>query len=225
MSDNAGWTRRQVIATGAAVAAGGVLLADSPAQAAPSTKGWSSSSSQNGWPVADAKKTAVARIEGSDAQVTLLAGAASTVLLYVARRFHYEVHPLAPGDVHGYRTSHAVGAPFESNYLSGTAIEIAPNLYPLGSAGNFFPLQLLTIRDILAECGGVVRWGGDDRTSPKEGHFQIDVRAGDIRLTDFAQRLTGWARVPGRGAGATPDLLDPARRSAATALQRRQQAG
>ncbi|MEV0004576.1 hypothetical protein AB0H28_20160 [Micromonospora sp. NPDC050980] len=162
------------------------------------------------------------RIEGSDARVTLATGAAATVLLHVVRRFHYEVDALGRGDLSGHRTNRAVAAHFESNYLSGTAVAIRPSLYPAGSAGNLFPREMTVIRDILAECNGVVRWGGDDRSRPKEGHFQIDVPPGDPHLDRLVRTLEGWRTRPGRGAGTPVDLLDSSRRSAARALQARQ---
>ncbi|MFJ8440060.1 hypothetical protein [Kitasatospora griseola] len=62
----------------------------------------------------------------------------------------------------------------ESNQSSGTAVQIRPGSYPSGVRGGFYPLEVLTIRDILADCEGVVRWGGDDRV-PDESLFYVDV--------------------------------------------------
>ena len=56
------------------------------------------------------------------------------------------------------------------------------------------------IRDILAECGGVVAWGGD-LERPNEAHWQIDVAPGDPALERLATRLVGWEDRPGLGAG------------------------
>jgi hypothetical protein len=79
------------------------------------------------------------------------------------------------------------------------------------------------VRDILAECDGVVRWGGDDMTHPKDGHFQIDVPPGDARLRAVAAKISGWQDKPGQDAGAPADPGSPIRRAAARSLQLRQQ--
>ncbi|MEV4628146.1 hypothetical protein AB0J90_17875 [Micromonospora sp. NPDC049523] len=203
----------------AAVAAGGF---PTPSRAAPSPGGWTRSTTQNGFPVIDPTKVDSYPVEGSGAVVALLPGTVATVLLHVARRFSYEIDPLGRGDVHGHRTGRYVKAPFESNQLSGTAIVIRAGRYPIGSAGNLFAAQLLVVRDILAECEGVVRWGGDDPYQPKEGHFQIDVAPGDPALKRVAAKIGGWRDRPGMGAGSPVDLAQPGRRSAARALERRQ---
>lgn len=57
---------------------------------------------------------------------------------------------------------------------SGTAIAIHPVLYPDGSKDGFFPHETVVVQDILADCEGVVRWGGDEKVS-MESHFQVDV--------------------------------------------------
>lgn len=115
----------------------------------------------------------------------------------MARRFHYEIGALKAGEIAGHRTARTISQPYESNYLSATAIAIRPELYPLGVRDGFFPLELTIVRDILAECEGVIRWGGDE-TNPMEGHFQIDVKPGDRKLRVLAARIDGWNRKPGQ---------------------------
>jgi hypothetical protein len=225
MSDRTRLSRRRVLAVAGVVAAGtaiGVVGPGTPAQAAPKAGAWTRRTTQNGWPVIDATKPTSRKIEGSNAVVTLLSGDVAVVLLYVARRFHYEVGTLGTGDVQGHTTDRTVGAPFESNYLSGTAIAIQAGRYPVRSAGNLFARDLAVIRDILAECEGVVRWGGDDKAAPKEGHFQIDVLPGDARLKRVAAKIRSWQEKPGTGAGSPADPFEDTRRSAAKALERKQ---
>ncbi|MFB4309355.1 hypothetical protein [Actinomadura sp. GTD37] len=96
-----------------------------------------------------------------------------------------------------------------------------PGWYPAGAKGGFFPHQMVTIRDILADCEGVVKWGGDFAT-PDESHFQIDVRPDDARLRKVADKLRGWNASPSEGAGVLVDTLAPQRRARAKALERRQ---
>lgn len=212
-----GLSRRNLLVMAGAVA-GASLVAVSggtPALAqAPAASHWNGANSQNGWPVLNAAHVESVVVEGSDVKVGLLPGAVSALLLHVLRRYHYEVETLAGGDVASYTTDRTVGAPLESNYLSGTAVAIRPSAYPVHSTGNFFSAQVLVIRDILADCAGVVRWGGDDPTAPKEGHFQIDVPPGDRRLAAAVAQLSG--------VGAPPDVWTAERRNRAQALARQQ---
>ncbi|MEZ0096054.1 hypothetical protein [Streptacidiphilus sp. EB129] len=233
MSESKGPSRRRMLASLGVVAGGaavgvtgpaGTALAASGASAIPRARTWSGNTTQNGWPVVGSKGFKGCKIEGSNAVVALSPGDAATVLMYVVRRFHYEIRSLKSGDVFGYTTDHTVLAPFESNYLSGSAIAVLPGLYPAGSAGNLFPNELAVVRDILAECQGVVRWGGDDKGSPKEGHFQIDVRPGSAQLKSVVAKLTAWQGTPGQGAGAPGDLSSTSRRAAAQTLERKQRA-
>ncbi|WP_245780086.1 hypothetical protein [Actinopolyspora lacussalsi] len=122
------------------------------------------------------------------------------VLLHAARRFHYEVEELDPDDVVGHTTSRKVAASYESNYLSGTALAIQPDQFPVGAGDGLFPAQVATVREILNDCEGVLRWGGDERM-PKQGHFQIEVGPGDGRLRKVADKLRRWNEAPCRGAG------------------------
>lgn len=171
--------------------------------------------STNGWPLAH-KDIAGHTIQGSGATLALRSGDVATVLMHVARRYHYEIATLKLDHV-----SQAAGnAPFETNYASGTAFAIRPDLYPLGVKGNLFPTELTVLRDILAECQGVVRWGGDFKKSPKEGHFQIDVRPGSPKLAAVVRKINGWG--PSKAAGAPPEAFAKARIAAAKVLANRQ---
>ncbi|WP_019856370.1 hypothetical protein [Actinopolyspora mortivallis] len=202
--DNA-LTRRTLLAAGAGLAAmwtGGLEPAARAAEA--DTGVWNGGRSANGWPVLDdtvrMRSAPTHLIEGSDASVALLAGDVAVVLLHAARRFHYEVEELEPDDVIGHTASRKVTAPYESNHLSGTALAIKPERFPTGSGNGLFPAQVAVVRDILADCGDVLRWGGDEKT-PKQGHFQINVGPGDERLRKLAARIRTWNDTPGRGAG------------------------
>ncbi|AEW99224.1 M15 family metallopeptidase [Streptantibioticus cattleyicolor] len=189
-----------------------------PAAARPATWTWSGPRSANGWEIL--REARQFHVEGSDQGVRLAAGDTATILLHVARRFHYEIDRLRDGDLHGHRTSRRVGARYESNYLSGTAVEIRPLAYPLGVKGGLYPAQLTVVRDILAELEGVVAWGGDF-TVPKESHFEIAYAPGHREVTRIARTITGWNTGPGNaGAGAT-DAFDPGRQARARSFARR----
>lgn len=157
------------------------------------------------------------------AGVAVRMGDVETVLVHVVRRFHYEIDELRKGDVVGWRSPGTVRKGLaESNQASGTAVQIRPDHYPTGTRGGFYALQEAVVRDILAELDGVVRWGGDER-KPDESLFFIDTEPGDSRLTKVADRLRGWRDDPGQGAGTPVDVTSHKRRTAAKAMERRQQ--
>ncbi|MFI6474887.1 hypothetical protein ACIBL5_32055 [Streptomyces sp. NPDC050516] len=200
---------------GAALTLGGVTTT---VAAAAGTQ-WRGRTSANGWRVLDSAPAH--RVEGTGGvHFDAADGDVATVLTHVVRRFHYEIATLAPGEVTGHTTSHTVAAPYESNYLSGTAIAIRPLLYPARAQGGFFPHELMVLRDTLADLEGVVKWGGDLRPA-KESHFQIDVKPGDPALRRVAAKLRGWELKPDEGAG-TIEATTPARLKAAKALAARQ---
>jgi len=212
-------SRRLFLGSTAATAVTVALTGFTAAEAAAAPAGAGSrtgSTSANGWPVLATATTF--RIEGSNQTVLLADGDASAILLHVARRFHYEIDTLRDGDVVGFAPGQPVAQPFESNYLSGTAIAIRPVCYPLGAHGGFYPREQIVIRDILAELGGAVSWGGDEPT-PKESHFQIAKAPGHPAIRAAAQQIRAWDDAPGgQGAGAV-NAFDPQRIQAARQFQ------
>ncbi|MEX2985646.1 hypothetical protein [Streptomyces sp. C36] len=183
--------------------------------------------SHNGWEmerVADGGGSIFTRpVPGTPlAGIAVRMGDVEAVLVHLVRRFHYGIDELRKGDVVGWHSPSAVRHELpESNLASGTAVRIRPGHFPVGNHGGFFPLQLMAIRDILAELDGAVRWGGDDR-KVDEALFYVDVKPGDVRLREVANKIRGWQEMAGQGAGAPVDLAAPARRNAAKALERRQ---
>nr|WP_247692651.1 hypothetical protein [Streptomyces sp. RK31] len=177
--------------------------------------------SANGWQMqkaADADGDIVSMpVAGTGLAVQLRTGDAATVLTHVIRRFHYEVDALGrhgePNPLKGWVTPSAVrdSRSPESNQASGTAVVIRPGSYPPGARDGFTEGQRLVIRDVLADTEGVVRWGGDDRR-PYEGLFYLAVPPADARLARVAAKVRAWNEAPGAGAGAVPDVAEPARR-------------
>ncbi|MEU0071299.1 hypothetical protein ABZ027_17390 [Streptomyces sp. NPDC006332] len=144
----------------------------------------------------------------------------ATVLVHVARRFAYEIGMLRAGDLRGHTTDRTVAASFESNCLSGTAMVIRPMHYPLGADvenTGMSETERIVVADILADCEGLVAWGGDLKPV-KQSHFHIDVKPGDPRLKRLAARIRGQNDTPGEGAGAI-DAFAPARRRLAARYQ------
>ncbi|WP_282700814.1 hypothetical protein [Streptomyces sp. CC219B] len=214
-------TRRAVLlsagALGAGAALSGVLTGSAAAAVKPGGADgkWAARRSDNGWAIAP-DTIEPFRIEGSPATVRLHRDAAA-ILLHVARRWHYEVVPLhSSREVLGYRTDRTVRAAYESNYLSGSAIAL------LGAGDGLWPHQEAVVRDILADCGGVVRWGAD--LSPTAAcHFQIDVAPNAKPFTDLTKAFHDRAvHRSGPRPGAVQDPAAPERRAKARRLAKAQ---
>ncbi|WP_441251739.1 hypothetical protein [Kitasatospora sp. McL0602] len=204
-------TRRAVLAgaavAGAAVAASALLPGTASAvTAASESEGRKAPVSANGWPVeaaANHVSTVWTRpVAGTGLTVELRIGDVEAILVYLARRFHYEVEQLQVGDLAGWRELGALRADLpESNLASGTAVRIRPGA---AAKGGLFASQELALREILAACEGVVRWGGDD-SRVDESLFYVDAGPDDERVRRLADRLRAWDATPGAGAGAGPD--------------------
>lgn len=213
---------RRTLLTGAGATAA-LLALPAPAVAAPGTvpgaapgaRRWDADRSDNGWLI-DPDAIETFRIEGSPAAVRLHTGAAA-VLLHVARRWHYEVLPLhGAEDVLGYTADRVVASAHASNRLSGTALVLP------GASDGLWPHQTVILRDILADCGGTVRWGLD--LAPAcPSCFQIDVGPDSRTLRRLTETLGhNAARRDGPRAGAPDDPASPERRRQALRLARAQ---
>lgn len=99
-------------------------------------------------------------------------GMPAALLAYVARRYHYEIHELEADDLISHTTDRMISEPFESNYLSGTAISIRAKQHPVGAQDTYFVRELRVIEDILRELDGAVVWGGHF-ANPAPAHFEI----------------------------------------------------
>lgn len=216
-------TRRTLL--GAAAGAG--VLAFVPTGLAyatdPGVGAWTRDTSANGWPI-DHTAIATHRVEGAATSVALRDGDVATVLLHIARRWHYEIAPLDTGEgggIAGYTTHRTVQTDFESNYLSGTAVALHPTAYPAGGSERLWPHHETIVRDILLDCAGTVIWGGD-LTPAKASHFQLAVLPGDSALIQAAARIDTTYRATSRSrtAGMVEDPAVPARRDRAAALPR-----
>jgi hypothetical protein len=150
--------------------------------------------SHNGWEmekVADGRGNIHTRpVPGTPLSgVQLRVGVVDAVLAHVIHRFHCDVDELRDGDIVGWRPPATLKLTLpESNLASGTAVKIRPGHYPAGSRGGFYPQQVVAIRAIIADLGGVVRWGGDDKPVD-EALFYIDVKPVDRGLPRTALRV------------------------------------
>ncbi|MEU6992343.1 hypothetical protein ABZ953_16995 [Streptomyces sp. NPDC046465] len=200
--------RRSILWAGAAcTASAGLMASPLPAHAAPSgTEPTAPPTrlSENGWPVEEAADRGGAiwtqPVPGSPLALPLRLGDVSTVLIHVVRRYHYEIDTLRPDEVTGFTPPSRALRGHSTNHSSGTALAIRPGWYPPGVRGGLIEHHVAVVRDILAECRGVVAWGGTFPT-PDESHFHIAVPPSDPQLRHVARRIHGWADVPGVGAG------------------------
>lgn len=156
--------------------------------------------SQNGFSANDITQTAVYTVPGTNVKVRLRKGDVATVLLYVAKRFHEEVEPLVTPGCWGYAERNIRGSSSTlSNHASGTAIDLNAPLHPLGTdpVKNFTPAQIAAIKNILTQCGTVVRWGGNYTGRKDPMHFEINAPARDVAILAAAIKR-GFAVVISR---------------------------
>lgn len=211
-----------VATSGPQAPARAVPLTASPPPSLPRSAQLSGARSPNGWLVstaADRGEGVWTRPCGPAVSFAVAMGDAEVVLRHVVERFSREIAPLGSDDVVGFRPVRGLRGS-ERNHASGTAVDVLPGRFPPGVAGGMFPLELQVVRDILGECDGVVRWGGDS-PSPAEAHWQIDVPPSDRRLMRLADSLRKRRELPG-GVGVLEDTAAGVRRVAASAVHERQ---
>ncbi|MFD4992821.1 peptidoglycan-binding protein [Cellulosimicrobium cellulans] len=144
------------------------------------------STSQNGWPViakgTDPALVAIPKIIGR-----VRKGDVAAVLAHLVDRFDREVEDVDVGrDDWGYANRSVVGGTSTSNHASGTAIDLNATRHVLGRVGTFSTAQVRALRKILADLGGVVRWGGDYAGRKDEMHFEINAGASRVRAVAAA---------------------------------------
>ena len=152
--------------------------------------------SQNGWDAysdyGDPALVSNPTIPGIAVQVLggLRSGNVATVLLWIAAQFNARVEPvLQEQGVWGFEPRPIRGSSELSNHASGTAEDLNSARHPLGASGTFTAAQVNTIHGILAQCDGVVRWGGDYSGRVDEMHFEIND--GPSAVAALAAKLNG----------------------------------
>lgn len=150
--------------------------------------------SQNGYSANDRSVIATYTVPGTTLRVALRKGDVSVVLLEFLRRYHREVESLynTPQDLWGYAERTIRGSSTTlSNHASGTAVDVRATAHPLGVRGTFPPQKLAALRRVLADFGGVLRWGGDYSGRPDEMHIEINAGAAAVkRLADAIRGST-----------------------------------
>jgi hypothetical protein len=136
--------------------------------------------SQNGWRANDPTVVSRRQVPGTNVWLTVHNGPAGDLLLEVASRFDRDVQDIdnARGalDDWGYAERPIRGGTTLSNHASGTAIDLNATKWPLGSdpSVNLNSGQIMRVRQIVAACGGVVRWGGEYVGRKDPMHFEVN---------------------------------------------------
>lgn len=143
--------------------------------------------SQNGWTANDRTLIESRTVPGGSLPVRK--GPAGDLLVYVATQFHGRVEHLVWPGCWGYAERQIIGGTELSNHASGTAIDLNAPQHPLSAVGTFTTHQVGAIRQILSECSGVIRWGGDYVGRKDEMHFEIDARPDDDAVAVAAAKL------------------------------------
>src|SRR4051812_3960504 len=160
--------------------------------------------SGNGWPASpdsDAIGAVAFTIKGVNFGV-VKGGDVHAVLSYVADQVAERVEMPVAGQCGGWAYRSNVNNPSSlSNHSSATAIDYNSLKHPnaVATTSTWTQVQIAQIHVILAEVGGVVRWGGDYNYTPDAMHFEINV--GPDRLAQAATNLGegGGTGDPGGG--------------------------
>ena len=104
----------------------------------------------------------------------VLSGDVHTIFDFLCRRYEALVEPIIKGHSWGWAPRPVRGyTDVWSEHAAGVAIDLNAPAHMIGLSGTFTPDQVRGIRQLLAECGGVVIWGGDWKHRPDEMHFEI----------------------------------------------------
>jgi hypothetical protein len=115
--------------------------------------------------------------------VPLRAGDVATILNAWLILYNRLVEPIT-SQVWGWSADNDV---WNSNHMSGTAVDIGAPKYPWGQR-TMPPATKAKVRALLAKFEGVIFWGAD-WDYPDEMHYQIGLPPSDPRVHAFAERL------------------------------------
>lgn len=162
--------------------------------------------SQNGWPV-DPPLTTIT-VAGHSAQVRV--GDVALLLAWAAQQWDAHVEPLT--SLSGWRSAAvntASGGIPTSNHLSATAIDLNGAVHPYEATHRATWRPTITgekraaVHAIIAEAGGVLRWGGD-YVSPWRDEMHVEVVGSAAQVAAVVDRLGLRPKEPGQvQAGAT----------------------
>lgn len=139
--------------------------------------------SENGWPMCNSASCVSEMVVPAAKRVPLRAGDVATILNAWLILYNREVEPIT-SQVWGWSADNDV---WNSNHMSGTAVDIGAPKYPWGQ--RTMPSGTKAkVRALLAKFEGVVFWGAD-WDYPDEMHYQIGLPPSDPRVHQFAEKL------------------------------------
>lgn len=147
--------------------------------------------SQNGWDIVGVGQLDKSPISGTNIIPVpgVLRGDVATILHWVGEQFNKRVETLYNPGCWGWNASTPIpGTSIYSNHSSGTAVDFNAPSFPWKTR-TMTPAQRQACRDIVAQTGGVVVWGGDFPTFVDEMHFEID--ATDAELANAVKKIKG----------------------------------
>lgn len=138
---------------------------------------------ENGWPMVNANKTVSVQVVPAAKAVPLLRGDVATILNAWIILYNREVEPIR-SQVWGWSADNDV---WNSNHMSGTAIDIHAPWYPWGA--RKMPARIKEkVRALLKKFEGVIYWGAD-WSRPDEMHYQIGLPPANPRVRALAEKL------------------------------------
>jgi hypothetical protein len=118
------------------------------------------------------------------------------VLRYFAEQYAARVEPLRSPGCWGfsYRADKNQASDL-SNHASGTAIDLNAPQHPndVPTSRTFTAKQIAEVHQILAECHGALRWGGDYTHTVDAMHVEINVSS--ARLKEIVTQMQADARA------------------------------
>ena len=146
---------------------------------------------ENGWYQIPASETVRAVVPGTkNVRLEIQKGIPATILNAWAAWYHKNVEDIEYNYNNGSRDDWAWSATndvWNSNHLSGTAIDLNATKYPWGTY-RMPKHQVDKVNEGLRLFEGTVFWGRN-WSKPDEMHFQIAFPPGDARLAKFAEKL------------------------------------
>lgn len=154
---------------------------------------------ENGWPMVNADKCVSVEVVPAAKRVPLLRGDVATILNAFIILYNREVEPIR-SQVWGWSPDNDV---WNSNHMSGTAIDINAPMYPWGKR-VMSAAKIAKVRALLAKFEGVVFWGAD-WSRADEMHYQIGLPPSNPRVRALADKLNNGHL----GAYGTPPAPQP----------------
>lgn len=143
---------------------------------------------ENGWRQCSRNECVTPVVPGtSNVKPEFRGGDAATILVAWCAWYHRNVETIDRYKPRDYWAWSATNDVWNSNHLSGTAIDLCATQYPWGR--RVMPAdRIAKVRRGLALFEGVIFWGAD-WSRADEMHYQLNFPEGDRRIADFAAKL------------------------------------